>query len=106
MLVCVHCGGRVGEQALGAEFWTLGSLPHTLNALGSLLQGLQGGGAAALEGTSLWAWVEIWEKSCGPSDERACSMARLAGQVTVRLSCILPGFLHKLILHLGLSGSL
>lgn len=44
----------------------LGSAPHTLDALGSLLQGLRGRGAAALEGSSLWGWVGIlWEEGCG-----------------------------------------
>lgn len=48
------CSGsdRWGWQGLGQEPRALGSLLHSLDVLGSLLQGLRGGGAAALEGTS------------------------------------------------------
>ena len=44
----------------------LGSAPPTLDALGGLLQGLRGRGAAALEGSRLWGWMGIlWEEGYG-----------------------------------------
>ena len=60
------------------------------------MQGLRGGAAAALEGSSPRGWVGIWEEGCGLSDERACCVGLDAGQARSQcasLACALASLI-------------